>query len=58
MLPLARVAEMVTSSFRFGPYEVDLSAHELRKHGLRIKLREKSFEILAQVFNPQTGLLA
>jgi len=46
MLPLAWVAEMVASSFRFGPYEVDLRAHELRKHGLRIKLREKSFEIL------------
>jgi TolB-like protein len=37
---------MASSSFRFGPYEVDLRAHELRKHGLRIKLREKSFEIL------------
>ena len=37
---------MVSSNFRFGPYEVDLRAHELRKHGLRINLREKSFEIL------------
>ncbi len=37
---------MLSSSFRFGPYEVDLRARELRKHGLRIKLREKSFEIL------------
>ena len=46
MLPVAWVAEMISSSFRFGPYEVDLRAHELRKHGLRIKLREKSFEIL------------
>src|SRR5215471_5544082 len=46
MLPLATVAEMLSSSFRFGPYEVDLRNHELRKHGLRIALREKSFEIL------------
>jgi TolB-like protein len=46
MLPLATVAEMLSSSFRFGPYEVDLRTHELRKHGLRIALREKSFEIL------------
>jgi len=46
MLALAWVAEMVSSSFRFGPYELDLRAHELRKHGLRIKLREKPFEVL------------
>ncbi|HYL85377.1 MAG TPA: winged helix-turn-helix domain-containing protein, partial [Candidatus Angelobacter sp.] len=37
---------MAPSGFRFGPYQVDVCAHELRKHGLRIKLREKSFEIL------------
>ncbi len=46
MLPFAGVVEMLSTSFRFGPYEVDVGAHELRKHGLRIKLREKSFEIL------------
>jgi len=31
----------------FGPFEADLRAGELRKLGLRIKLREKSFEVLA-----------
>ena len=37
---------MVAAKFRFGPYEADVRTRELRKHGLRIKLREKSFEIL------------
>ncbi len=46
MLPIAWVAEMAPSNYRFGPYEVDVPAHELRKHGLRIRLREKPFEIL------------
>jgi TolB-like protein len=37
-----------TSRFaRFGPFEVDLRAGELRKHGVKIKLREQSFQILA-----------
>ena len=30
----------------FGAYEVDLRAGELRKHGVKIKLREKSFDVL------------
>ncbi len=33
-------------TFRFGPYGVDTRAGELRKGGLRIKVRQKSFEIL------------
>jgi TolB-like protein/DNA-binding winged helix-turn-helix (wHTH) protein/Flp pilus assembly protein TadD len=32
---------------RFGPFEVDLCAGELRKRGLKIKLQEKPFQILA-----------
>ncbi len=32
---------------RFGAFEADLQAGELRKHGLRIKLQEQPFEILA-----------
>src|SRR5579864_1000378 len=32
--------------FRFGPYEADADARELRKRGLRIRLRDQSFEIL------------
>jgi TolB-like protein/DNA-binding winged helix-turn-helix (wHTH) protein/uncharacterized protein HemY len=31
---------------RFGPFEADLHAGELRKHGLRIKLQEQPFQIL------------
>lgn len=31
---------------RFGTFEVDLSNRELRKHGLRIKLQRKPFQIL------------
>lgn len=32
---------------RFGAFEVDLRAGELRKHGLKIKLQDKPFQILA-----------
>jgi TolB-like protein len=31
---------------RFGAFEVDLASHELRKHGLRVRLEEKPFQIL------------
>jgi TolB-like protein len=31
----------------FGAYEVDPRAGELRKHGVKIKIREKSFDVLA-----------
>ncbi|MBZ5543645.1 MAG: protein kinase [Acidobacteriia bacterium] len=31
---------------RFGDYEVDLEAGELRKHGLRIRLQQQPFQIL------------
>ncbi len=34
-------------AWRFGPFEVDLQRRELRKHGIRIKLQEKPFQILA-----------
>jgi DNA-binding winged helix-turn-helix (wHTH) protein len=32
---------------RFGVFEVDLQTGELRKHGIRIKLREQPFQILS-----------
>ncbi|MCL6564988.1 MAG: winged helix-turn-helix domain-containing protein [Acidobacteriia bacterium] len=32
---------------RFGVFQVDLEARELRRHGLRIKLQEKPFQVLA-----------
>lgn len=31
---------------RFGPFEVDLVNRELRKHGIRVKLQRKPFQIL------------
>ncbi len=35
------------ATIRFGPYEADMRTRELRKHGLRMQLRGKSFEVLA-----------
>src|SRR5437588_874743 len=32
---------------RFGVYEIDLEAGELRKHGRRIRLQEQPFQVLA-----------
>jgi len=34
---------------RFGVFEADLSSGELRKHGLRIKLQDQPFQILAML---------
>ena len=34
---------------RFGPFEADLRAGELRKHGVRIKLQDQPFQILAML---------
>jgi TolB-like protein/DNA-binding winged helix-turn-helix (wHTH) protein/Tfp pilus assembly protein PilF len=34
---------------RFGVFEVDLRAGELRKHGLRIRLQEQPFQLLAML---------
>src|SRR5438045_2329519 len=48
-----RVSLLVNSSpqspqgFRFGIFEIDLEARELRKNGLRVKLQEQPFKILA-----------
>lgn len=36
-----------TKIVRFGVFEVDLKACELRKHGLRLKLPEQPFQVLA-----------
>ena len=40
-------ADPVRRVVRFGSYEVDLRAGELRKKGFKIKLQEKPFQILA-----------
>ena len=34
---------------RFGVFELDLRAGELRKHGLRVRLQEQPFQILAML---------
>jgi TolB-like protein/Tfp pilus assembly protein PilF len=46
MLPLERPASNVK---RFGTFEVDLRARELRKGGIRIRLQDQPFEILAML---------
>ncbi|HEV8394626.1 MAG TPA: winged helix-turn-helix domain-containing protein [Vicinamibacterales bacterium] len=40
------MAAHVRRQIRFGPYEVDVSAGEIRKHGRRVRLQEKPFRIL------------
>jgi len=32
---------------RFGAFEVDLRSGELRKHGIRLKLQDQPFQVLA-----------
>src|ERR1700741_2102914 len=39
----------VRGRFRFGVFELDLRAGELRKHGLRIRLQEQPFLVLAKL---------
>src|SRR5712691_4204970 len=39
----------VRGRLRFGVFEVDLRAGELRKHGLRVRLQEQPFQILAML---------
>ena len=34
---------------RFGPFDLDLSARELRKHGVRLKLYDQPFEVLTML---------
>jgi DNA-binding response OmpR family regulator len=34
---------------RFGVYEVDLEAGELRKNGRKVSLQEQPFQVLAQL---------
>src|SRR5580700_4745459 len=36
---------------RFGPFELDVRAGELRKHGIRIKLREQPVQILLMLLD-------
>jgi serine/threonine protein kinase len=38
-------------TIRFGPFELDVRAAELRKHGIRIRLHEQPFRILFMLLN-------
>jgi len=41
----------VRGHLRFGVFELDLRAGELRKHGLRVRLQEQPFQILVMLLN-------
>jgi TolB-like protein/DNA-binding winged helix-turn-helix (wHTH) protein/Flp pilus assembly protein TadD len=42
-----REDDQVSGRLRFGVFELDLHAGELRKHGLRVHLQEQPFQVLA-----------
>ena len=42
-------ANQPSGRLRFGVFEVDLRAGELRKHGLRLRLQEQPFQVLAML---------
>ena len=44
-------------ALRFGPFEADLSSGELRKHGLRVKLQDQPFQILAMLLERPGAVL-
>ena len=43
---MAEYRPAATDPLRFGVFEIDPSAHELRKHGVRIKLQDQPFAVL------------
>ena len=42
----------------FGPFEVDLAAGELRKHGIRIRLQTQPFRVLEALLERPGGLIS
>jgi TolB-like protein/DNA-binding winged helix-turn-helix (wHTH) protein/Flp pilus assembly protein TadD len=44
-----REDHQVSVRLRFGVFELDLRAGELRKHGLRVRLQEQPFQVLAML---------
>src|SRR6516162_7404063 len=46
-----------TQAIRFGDFEADLQAGQLRKHGVRIKLQEQPFQILAMMLERPRGVV-
>src|SRR5437764_15298418 len=43
---MADLAAPKAQMLRFGPFELDIRSGELRKHGIRLRLREQPFQIL------------
>jgi TolB-like protein/DNA-binding SARP family transcriptional activator len=46
---LTNELDSCTSTIRFGTFEIDLESRELRKQGMRMRLEEKPFLILAEL---------
>jgi eukaryotic-like serine/threonine-protein kinase len=46
---MAGISPAQARFFRFGPFELNVRAGELRKHGIRIKLREQPIRILVML---------
>jgi TolB-like protein/DNA-binding winged helix-turn-helix (wHTH) protein/Flp pilus assembly protein TadD len=44
-----REDDQISGRLRFGVFELDLRAGELRKHGLRVRLQEQPFQVLAML---------
>ena len=44
-----REDHLVSMLLRFGDFEVDLRAGELRRHGLRVRLQEQPFQVLSML---------
>jgi TolB-like protein/DNA-binding winged helix-turn-helix (wHTH) protein/Tfp pilus assembly protein PilF len=42
-------SSLLSRRLRFGVFELDLRAGELRKHGLRVRLQEQPFQVLAML---------
>ncbi|MGA8036981.1 MAG: winged helix-turn-helix domain-containing protein [Candidatus Acidiferrales bacterium] len=54
---MAEYRQVRTDPVRFGVFEMDPSARELRKHGLRIKLQEQPFAVLLILLEKQGQLV-
>jgi len=47
--PIRRPMPEASAPVRFGVFEVDLQAGELRKHGVRLRVQEQPFQVLAML---------
>ena len=48
---------MLSAQIRFGAFEVDLRAGELRRKGLQVKLQEQPFQVLAMLLEQAGGVV-